>query len=55
MLKMRFLATNTQHPALPGGWRYWMHKRWMIAHEIVGAETTVHRIVDATRDLPRIF
>lgn len=43
------------HPALPEGWLYWMHKRWMIAYELTPETVVVHRIVDASRDLPKVF
>lgn len=44
-----------QHPALPDHWLYWMFKRWMIAYESVEENVVVHRIVDASRDLPKVF
>ncbi len=43
------------HDALPKEWLYWMHKRWMIVYEAIEESIVVHRIVDASRNLPRTF
>jgi plasmid stabilization system protein ParE len=44
-----------RHPALPPGWFYLKHKRWLIAYERIDAGVVVHRVVDAVRDLPEQF
>lgn len=43
------------HAALPPGWQYIMHKRWMIAFESKDEAVIVRRVVDAARDLPELF
>lgn len=44
-----------RHEALPAGWFYLKHKRWLIAYEPVADHFIVHRVVDAVRDLPEQF
>jgi plasmid stabilization system protein ParE len=44
-----------RHSALPAGWLYLMHKRWLIAYVMEGEDIIVQRIVDASRDLPNQF
>jgi plasmid stabilization system protein ParE len=43
------------HPHLPPEWRYLKRKRWLIAYEPTSDGLTVHRIVDAVRDLDSFF
>ena len=43
------------HPLLPANWRYMQFKRWLIAYERIDDDMTVHRVVDASRDLAELF
>ena len=43
------------HPALPAGWLYVKIKRWLVAYETIDGEEIIHRIVDASRDLEKVF
>ncbi len=44
-----------RHTALPKGWLYFKFKRWMIVYQPTDDGLVVHRIVDASRDLPNLF
>jgi len=46
---------SRRHPALPENWSYLMHKRWLIAYEPIADGIIVHRVLDASRDLPKEF
>jgi plasmid stabilization system protein ParE len=48
-------APDRRHPDLPAAWSYLIFKRWIIAYELTGDEMIVHRVVDASRDLPTQF
>lgn len=43
------------HPSFPTELRYFRYKRWLIVYEPTTEGMTVHRVVDASRDLPRQF
>jgi plasmid stabilization system protein ParE len=43
------------HPDLPTGWLYFRHKRWLVVFELNDDGISILRVVDATRDLPRLF
>lgn len=43
------------HPSFPIYLQYFRHKRWLIVYEPTREGMTVHRIVDAVRDLEDVF
>lgn len=43
------------HPESPDGWRYVKHKRWLIFFQPHPDGIEVMRVIDAVRDLPRLF
>ena len=43
------------HQALPKGSRYRRHKRWAIVYEQRDFGIVVTRVVDCSRDFPRLF
>ena len=51
----RRLMPGQRHAALPDSWRYLQFKRWLIAYESTTEGAVIHRVVDATRDLPKQF
>ena len=44
-----------RHAAMPESWRYLKYKRWLVAYEPTPEVATIHRVVDAVRDLPKQF
>jgi len=44
-----------RHPFAPPEWQYVRHKRWLIFFQRLRQGVEVMRVVDAARDLPRLF
>jgi plasmid stabilization system protein ParE len=48
-------SSGFRYPAAPPEWRYIRHKRWLIFYQPHPHGIEVMRVVDATRDLPRVL
>jgi plasmid stabilization system protein ParE len=48
-------AAGSRHPAAPIEWQYCRHKRWLVFYQSHSQGIEVMRVVDASRDLPRVF
>lgn len=46
---------GTLHDELPDGFRYFVHKRYVIVYEPLDDGITVHLVVDSARDWTRFF
>lgn len=46
---------GAQHEALPAGFRFFVHKRYVIVFESCGDGIRVHLVVDSARDWPHLF
>ncbi len=44
-----------RHPDLPEGWLYFRHKRWIVVYRSRDYGIDVLRVIDASRDFPRLF
>jgi len=44
-----------RHPDLPEDWWYFRHKRWIVVYRHREYGIDVLRVVDASRDFPRLF
>ncbi|MCL4204307.1 MAG: type II toxin-antitoxin system RelE/ParE family toxin [Pirellulaceae bacterium] len=57
--KADFYAANPKlgqrHPDFPDGWLYFRHKRWIVVYRPKNDGVDILRVVDASRDFPRLF
>lgn len=46
---------GSRHDALPGGFRLFVHKRYVVIFERLDSGIRVHLVVDGARDWPLLF